>query len=287
MAGDLGVGQYGRVRRTWLARQVGLGIAELACFEDHRSFRAVGEAGEGVLVVSLIRSGGLVVRIGGREYFVDATAGFVVGGGEGVAVAHLARAPELSTVLQFHQDVQGECPGGGGSRVLPVDAGLDLAHRGLVAACRGGADSLEVAERANRLVAGLGAARELPRRASTAHRRLAHRACAALVDGPPTLGLAELSRLVGCSPFHLSRVFRAVTGRTLTCYRNELRVRAVVEEFGGGRTLRELAAKYGFADQAHLTRVFRQHAGELPKVVRAALRRGGPAAGIEQESTTP
>ncbi|WP_051652570.1 helix-turn-helix transcriptional regulator [Kitasatospora cheerisanensis] len=283
------------MRRTRLAQLGGLRITELACFEDHRSFRAVvtGEPDEAVLLVSLIRSGCMVLRAGGREEFVDPTTGFLLCRGDDAAVAHLARRPDLSTVVQFHQDVHGECPGASGPQVLPVDAGLDLAHRGLVAACRAGADSFEVAERANRLLAGLVGGREpaaRPRRAATvaAHRRLVHQACAALIDGPPTAGLEEISRLVGCSPFHLSRVFRAVTGRTLTGYRNQLRVRAVVEELGGARPLRELAAKYGFADQAHLTRVFRRHAGELPKVVRAALRGTTAApARTEQESSTP
>ncbi|MFD7736457.1 helix-turn-helix transcriptional regulator [Kitasatospora phosalacinea] len=302
MARDLRAAHHGRrgpsgegpVRRTRLAQQAGLRITELACFEDHRSFRAVvtGEPDEAVLLVSLIRSGCLVLRASGREEFVDPTTGFLLRRGDDAAVAHLARRPDLSTVVQFHQDVHGECPGASGPQVLPVDAGLDLAHRGLVAACRGGADAFEVAERANRLLAGLVGGREPParlRRASTvaAHRRLVHQACAALIDGPPTAGLEDISRLVGCSPFHLSRVFRAVTGRTLTCYRNQLRVRAVVEELGGARSLRELAAKHGFADQAHLTRLFRRHVGELPKVVRAALRGTAAPARTEQESSTP
>ncbi|WP_143200435.1 helix-turn-helix transcriptional regulator [Kitasatospora sp. CB01950] len=251
-----------------------------------------GESDEAVLLVSLIRSGCLVLRASGREEFVDPATGFLLRRGDDAAVAHLARRPDLSAVVQFHQDVHGECPGASGPQVLPVDAGLGLAHRGLVAACRAGADSFEVAERANRLLAGPVGGREpaaRPRRASTvaAHRRLVHQACAALTDGPPTAGLEDISRLVGCSPFHLSRVFRAVTGRTLTGHRNQLRVRAVVEELGDARPLRELAAKHGFADQAHLTRVFRRHAGELPKVVRAALRGTAAPARTEQESSTP
>ncbi|MFD7642398.1 helix-turn-helix transcriptional regulator [Kitasatospora sp. NPDC059795] len=277
--------------RTCLAQQAGLRITELACCQDHRSFRtaATGQPDGAVLVVSLIRSGCLVLRSGDREDLVDPTTGFLLRCGDDAAVARLARAPDLSTVLQFHQDVHGECPGAAASRVLPVDARQDLAHRRLVAACRAGAEPFEVAERANRLVAGLTCAVREPARAATAvaHRRLAHRACAALIDGPPNLGLEELGRQLGCSPFHLSRVFRAVTGRTLTGYRNQLRVRAVVEELGGGRPLRELAATHGFADQAHLTRVFRQYAGELPKVVRATLRRADSPAGTEQESSTP
>ncbi|MGW3073382.1 MULTISPECIES: helix-turn-helix transcriptional regulator [unclassified Kitasatospora] len=274
------------MRRSRLACQSGLRITELACFEDHRSFRPVvtGAPDDAVLVLSLIRSGGFVLRTGGREDFVDPTTGFLLRRGDDAAVAHLTDAPELSTVLEFHQDVHGECPGGSGPRSLPVDPGLDLAHRSLVAACRAGADPFEVAERAHGLMARLTGGRPSTgggRRAATAlaHRRIAHQACAALIDGPPTLGLEEVSRAAGCSPFHLSRVFRSVTGRTLTSYRNQLRVRAVAEEIVGGRPLRELAAQYGFADQAHLTRVFRQYAGELPSVVRSVLSRTTPIAG--------
>ncbi|MFE7592102.1 helix-turn-helix transcriptional regulator [Kitasatospora sp. NPDC057512] len=251
-----------------------------------------GAPDDAVLIVSLIRSGGFVLRAGGREDFVDPTTGFLMRRGDEAAVAHLTDVPDLSTVLEFHQDVHGECPDGAGPRSLPVDPALDLAHRGLVAACRAGTDAFEVAERSHGLMAGLTGARAPAgggRRPATvlAHRRIVHQACAALIDGPPTLGLEEISRLAGCSPFHLSRVFRSVTGRTLTSYRNQLRVRAVAEDIVGGRPLRELAATYGFADQAHLTRVFRKHTGELPSVVRSVLLRTAPAVGSEQGCPTP
>jgi AraC-like DNA-binding protein len=37
------------------------------------------------------------------------------------------------------------------------------------------------------------------------------------------------------------------------------------------RPLRTLAAEYGFADQAHLTRVIRRHLGTIPSTVRDLL----------------
>jgi AraC-like DNA-binding protein len=91
------------------------------------------------------------------------------------------------------------------------------------------------------------------------------------------VSLEELGRQVGCSPFHLSRVFHQVTGQTLNHYRNQLRVRAVAEDLADGHSLlRTLATTYGFADQAHLTRVFRQHTGQVPSAVRAMLRPASP-----------
>ncbi|MFC5666583.1 hypothetical protein ACFP3U_26890 [Kitasatospora misakiensis] len=37
-------------------------------------------------------------------------------------------------------------------------------------------------------------------------------------------GLDQLGRVVGCSPYHLSRIFRATTGEGVAGYRNRLRV---------------------------------------------------------------
>jgi transcriptional regulator GlxA family with amidase domain len=99
----------------------------------------------------------------------------------------------------------------------------------------------------------------------------------ALAAGYLTAGLEDLARLVACSPQHLSRVFRRVTGRSLTFYRNELRVRAVLGRLEvGDQGLRTLAAEYGFADQAHLTRVVRRHLRTTPAALRELL--AGPGA---------
>jgi AraC-like DNA-binding protein len=95
------------------------------------------------------------------------------------------------------------------------------------------------------------------------------------------MGLTELARRLYCSPHHLSRVFRRVTGHTITFYRNELRVRAVLEDVSAGATnLRTLAAHYGFADQAHLGRVVRRHWHQSPAGLARIL------TGDEHESPT-
>ena len=107
-------------------------------------------------------------------------------------------------------------------------------------------------------------------------------ACEALNQGGLTMGLNELARRLYCSPHHLSRVFRRVTGRTITFYRNELRVRAVLEDVTAGATnLRTLAAHYGFADQAHLGRVVRRHRHQSPAALARIL------AGDEHEVLRP
>jgi AraC-like DNA-binding protein len=107
-----------------------------------------------------------------------------------------------------------------------------------------------------------------------AHRRLVADAREVLTDGRYTAGLTELAARVNCSPHHLSRIFRAVTGETLTEHRNRMRVRAVLGDLqDGADCLRILAARYGFADQSHLTRVVRRHLGRPPGTVKRLLGR--------------
>jgi AraC-like DNA-binding protein len=162
---------------------------------------------------------------------------------------------------------------------------FDLEHRLLVAACRRGSDHGELDERVHALLAMLSGplwpgAPAKPA-TTTSHRRLVSEAREALSQGGLTLGLTELARRLCCSPHHLSRVFRRVTGHTVTFYRNELRVRAVLEDVAAGAAnLRTLAAQYGFADQAHLGRVVRRHRHQTPGALARIL------AADEHESPT-
>jgi AraC-like DNA-binding protein len=90
----------------------------------------------------------------------------------------------------------------------------------------------------------------------------------------PTLSLLELARRLAVSPHHLSRVFAADTGETISRYRNRLRTRAALERIADGEpSLARLAAELGFADHAHLTRVLRDEAGAPPSRLRGLLRR--------------
>lgn len=146
----------------------------------------------------------------------------------------------------------------------------------LVATCRQGFDPLAVAERLHAILDHLAphTAGRGPERPSTAvvHRRLVAEARAVLADGRYADGLTELAAQLNCSPHHLSRIFRAVTGETLTEHRNRMRIRAVLSDLqDGADCLRTLAAHYGFADQSHLTRVVRRHLGRPPSTVQRML----------------
>lgn len=230
-----------------------------------------------------MRSGGFLQRLDGREDFYDATSAYISRPGQERHIGHPAGPGDVTTGIWLSERLVGDHLDGGGllpSGRVVTPPGFDLRHRALVAACRGGADGFEVAERVDGLLdrfVSLSRPAGWPRSSTElAHRALAADAAEAMAAGHLTASLEDLAGLVGCSPAHLSRVFRRVTGHSVTVYRNELRVRGVLAELEQGQyCLRSLSAAYGFADQAHLTRWFRRYYGVTPGAYRAAA--GGPA----------
>jgi AraC family transcriptional regulator len=91
------------------------------------------------------------------------------------------------------------------------------------------------------------------------------------LDRPLTM--AALARDAGVPPVRLARAFRRRFGRGVGEYVRELRVRWVEERLGEPDIgIADLATAAGFADQSHLTRVFRRHTGTTPGARRRALR---------------
>lgn len=82
-----------------------------------------------------------------------------------------------------------------------------------------------------------------------------------LVDAP---SLAELADLTGLSQFALLRAFRRETGMPPHAYLNQLRVRRARLLLDSGLAPADVAARTGFADQAHLTRHFKRVVGVPP-----------------------
>lgn len=87
------------------------------------------------------------------------------------------------------------------------------------------------------------------------------------------LSLDALARLVHQSPFHLSRMFRAQTGKSIHAYRTEIRLRVSLERLLDGQPLAAIAADLGFASQAHFTDRFKRLFGIAPHQWRAGLSR--------------
>lgn len=85
----------------------------------------------------------------------------------------------------------------------------------------------------------------------------------------------DIATAVGSSPYHLCRVFRACTGRTMHAYRTELRVRAALDRLEGTNPgpagISAIALDLGFASHSHFVRAVRHHFGVTPSALRSNL----------------
>jgi AraC-like DNA-binding protein len=145
-----------------------------------------------------------------------------------------------------------------------------LAHR-----LRHDADGLLVEETATELVgrALAAPAPESGRRHGTRRARaeLAENAKDLLVARlTQPLSLSELAAELCVSPFHLTRVFRECTGRTLTAYLHDLRLRVAVERLDQDpeAPLSRLAVDPGYCTPSHFSDRFRASFGLPPSQLR-------------------
>lgn len=76
--------------------------------------------------------------------------------------------------------------------------------------------------------------------------------------------LSGLARALDCSPFHLCRSFRRVTGSTLHAHLTTLRLRASLERMSGGVDLTTVALDTGFSSHSHFTAAFHHAFGVTP-----------------------
>lgn len=85
-----------------------------------------------------------------------------------------------------------------------------------------------------------------------------------------SLTLADVGRAVGASSFHLARIFRSVTGRTIHRHLTDIRVRAAMDRLeDASSSIADIALAVGFASHSHLTKVFHDRFGMTPSAFRA------------------
>jgi len=230
--------------------------------------------------IGLVRLGAYRRRSRGVEVIVDANVGFLRYDDEEVGQANFTGEPrEITFVTVDPAITNGMLCTPAAETAFSVTPEIELNHQRLLLGQRRGADDLAMQVLALDLVTRAaeqqhGKIRSYSRRTTAAARRqLVNDACEVLHITHQDISLVGLADEVGCSPFHLSRVFREITGMTIPQYRRQLRVHDAVTFIAGGATdLASIAAAVGFADHSHMTRSIVAQFGTTPSRLRELLR---------------
>jgi AraC-like DNA-binding protein len=246
-----------------LVRRPEFAVAAVTCRDDHTGWSRP-EVRDRYGVV-LVRRGRFRRRARGTVAEIDPTLGYACVPDEEEQFAHPSGGDECTWLT-----VTPQLWSGGTAPIFYVDARLELAHRRLLAATRAADADYALVER---LLALLAYAFGPPVELGAVDRQCVAAAREAIGTGhPASRGLVPLARLLGVSPYRLSRAFPRELGVSLTWYRNRVRVGRAMERIEAGEShLGRLAAELGFADQAHLSRTIRAHLGHTPTALRAAL----------------
>jgi AraC-like DNA-binding protein len=256
----------------------GVEVADVVCTHGRGRGRESEQVAAHALV--FVRRGCFVRSADGAEAVLDPTLAYFMNPQQEQRYDHPHDGGDVCTSLALDAGLLASLWGGDPSAPqapLPVAPQLDLEHRVLLAGARAGADKHALVERAIALTAGMleqvGAARVASGRPATlrARRALAD-GVRELLAGCSSRTLPELAQALTVSPHHLSRVFRDVTGQTISRHRMQLRARGALERISAGEgDLAGMAAELGFADQSHLCKVLVAETGISATRLRAML----------------
>ena len=275
------------VSNELLYRSALFGIGRFAAPASAPGFATAGEIVAPVVVFP--RRSVWIRHAGGEAFVADAHTATLYNVGQHYRRAAISGDGDVSDWFRVSAPVLAEVLGAAGERAEDPDAPftrpwvaastrVSLAERALFARIRASApgDSLEVDETALALLANLlgGARRGSPtasRRRQEAHAAVVQAARAALGAAVTRhTSLSELAARVGCSPFHLCRVFRREAGTTLYGYRDRLRLFAALEHILDRQAdLTEAALHAGYSSHSHFTWAFRRTFALTPSAVRS------------------
>jgi AraC-like DNA-binding protein len=260
------------VETVVLGRSSSVTLHDVRCSETSRS---PGEEEEQPsFSVAIPMTGVYVHQVEGRDLVGAPGVGLFMNPGDVYRTSHPAGSGDRTIELAFPAGTvmpfAGETFRGS---VVPIPPEVDLQVRALTrtARCRA-LTVLDLDERVQRIVGCL-LERSFADPKTTRRRAIVDRALEYLAwHFAEDADLPTVAAAVGSSPHHLSRLFHAGTGITLSRYRTELRLRAALERIEAGATdLSAVASDVGFFDHAHMTRTFRRALGRTPTDVRAAL----------------
>jgi AraC-like DNA-binding protein len=227
--------------------------------------------------VSFPRAGVYIQHTSGGTIVVDPTVAVFRNAGDELVTTHPSDEGDRNTELQFPPDVLAPLLNNRDRfrlQTAPIPETVTARHRRLLRRLqkRPVANPLEVEEEALSLLATV-CQIESSGKVSEAQQKV--------VDGTrqylawhfrQELDLSTVARAVGSSPFHLSRLFKKATGRTITEYRTALRVRFAIDRLAeGDDDLSRLAVEAGFYDHSHMTNTFRRRLGSPPSHLRVWL----------------
>ncbi|MBQ5951709.1 MAG: AraC family transcriptional regulator [Lachnospiraceae bacterium] len=92
------------------------------------------------------------------------------------------------------------------------------------------------------------------------------------------LSLTDLSANVSLSPNYLCKIFKDVTGETITHYTQNLKVERSIELMKEGLSLGAIADQLGFCDQFYFSKVFKSFMCISPMQFRKSIRQQGKTA---------
>lgn len=247
----------------------GFSISMVTCRDDQTGWSEPEEQ-DGYDVV-LVRQGRFRHSADGCSVDLDRTLGYLRRPGGEERFAH-PWGGDVCTWIRLEASLWQDLAGDHSPSVFPIDAGLDLTHRRMLAATRALDTADEVTHHLHALLASILIRRDdrAPREADRAIVCAAREAI--LLDHPNSRALTLLAAALGVSPFRLSRAFSRQVGVPMTQYRNRVRLARVLDRLEQGENeLARLAAELGFADQGHLCRNVRQQLGHTPTALRRML----------------
>ena len=80
----------------------------------------------------------------------------------------------------------------------------------------------------------------------------------------PSVSVEKVAAAVGVSRYHLSHIFKEVTGKTLSGYWQSLRCERAKKLLAQGASVAQAAEQCGFSSQSYFCRAYQKHFGVLP-----------------------
>ena len=259
-----------------------VGLADVACHAP-RSKAGPAEGGSGFQLV-VPRRGVFCVHSGSSVVAVDPNSVLLLGGNAEYRFSHPVHGGDDCTAVALAPAVAEEALGARPARHGTASPRGQLRASLLIAMlARGALSKLEAEEATLALVAELAAslnreANPRPRVTPAAGRRVQEVRALLAADPGADWRLAGVAHAVHCSPFHLARQFRAVTGETIARYLSRLRLACALQRVTAGETaLARLAVELGFAHHSHFTARFKAAFGITPSEARRIVTAGGAA----------